>query len=495
MGYCLRQLDRYDEALDAYEELLRQFPDVDEKKKAEAQQAITELRGLVGIIELDAAEPGASIVIDGRERGLYPPEGVLRVGAGNHVVRVFKKGFNAFETRVDVAGRGVARVEAKLTPLTESGNLKVVEKSGKALTVVVDQVEVGTTPFESALAIGNHVVVLKGEGNLGVPPTAAPIERDRTTRLELEAVPHDATLRVEPTPAASLVSVDDVALGRGTWEGRLPKGKHHVTIQADGFLGAKRDLSLPAGEPTILRVSLERDERDERWSIPGKITLEVGGTFNVFPGYFGGTTDVCDDSCSNGVGLGGTALLHVGYEFGIGVGLGLTGGYFSATQSTDSRHSFVQPVGLPARQGRIDDQVSVTGGMVGAHASYHFGAKVPVLLRLGAGALIGQVRDERSGRFSLDDGFNYQAGPVIQTPFATFVYVDPEVRVAYKLTEKLEISAGLSTIVLIAVGRTKWDPKKEVDAAVDGIGAFAGEDLTGPAWFVVAPGIAARYAF
>jgi len=66
-----------------------------------------ELRKLVGTIEIEEAEPGATIVIDGQNRGDYPPLVPLRVGRGSHTVRVHKAGFVPFETRVDVAGGGL----------------------------------------------------------------------------------------------------------------------------------------------------------------------------------------------------------------------------------------------------------------------------------------------------------------------------------------------------------------------------------------------------
>ncbi|NUP06334.1 MAG: PEGA domain-containing protein [Polyangiaceae bacterium] len=494
-AFSLRQLGRADEALEMYETLLREYPDVDEEKKKEATQAITDLRAMVGTIEVDSAEPGATIVIDGRVRDTYPATAPLRVAAGNHVVRVFKKGYEPFETRIDVAGRGVARVEAKLVQLKESGTLRIEEQSGKTLTVIVDQVEVGKTPFEGQLAVGKHVVTLRGDEGLGVPPTSAPIERDRTTSLELAAVRLDASLRVEPAPAAALVTINSVPVGRGTWEGPLPAGKHRIEIAADGFLTARREIVLDKDSPSVLNIPLDRDEDDDRWKIPGKITLEASGSLNLFPSYFGGTSNGCDDACSSGVGLGGLALLHGAYEFGIGVGIGISGGYITTSHSVESRSSSVQPVGLPSRDGRIDDRVTVLAGMVGAHVHYHFGQVVPVLLRLGAGAMIGETHDERTGRFELDDGFTYQAGPVVQKPFSASVYVDPEVRVAYPITESFEVSLGVQALVVIALVRPQWDARREVDAAVDGIGAFGGEDLTGPAWFLIAPGVGARYAF
>lgn len=494
-AFCLRELGRHDEALTEYEALLRDYPEMDQKKKLEAQEAISALRALVGSIEIDAAEPGATIVIDGRQRGTYPTTAPLRVPSGSHVVRVFKQGFVPFETRVEVASRQVQRVETKLLALTESGTLKIVEKAGKVQRVIVDQIEVGVTPFEGTLAVGAHVVVLQSDDGSGVAPTAAPIEKDRITTLELTAVPLDAALRVEPTPAASLIEIDGVPLGRGTWAGALPSGSHIVTISADGFIGQRRELTLGKDEPTTLRVVLEQNPDDERWSIPGKFIVEATGALNLFPSYFGQPNKDCGEGCSAGVGLGGTALLHLAYEFGIGLGVGVSGGWFASAQTVEGRAASVQPVGLPVRAGLVDDELSLSGAFVGAHVSYRFGEVVPVSLRLTAGALLTRSRDVRSGRFDLDDGFTYQAGPIIESAFAPAIGVLPEVRVAYKLSDAFEASLGLAVTTVIPLGVPRWEADREVDAAVDGIGAFGGEDLTGPAWFTASPSVGARYAF
>src|SRR5262249_57695196 len=93
--------------------------------------------------------------------------------AGTHLVRIFKEGFEPFETRVDVAGGQTAKVTAKLRVLKDSGRLKVTERGGRAIDVVVDNVVVGKTPWEGLLGVGNHTVVLRGEGKLGTQPVAA----------------------------------------------------------------------------------------------------------------------------------------------------------------------------------------------------------------------------------------------------------------------------------------------------------------------------------
>jgi serine/threonine protein kinase len=57
----------------------------------------------------------------------------------------------------------------------------------------------------------------------------------------------------------------------------------------------------------------------------------------------------------------------------------------------------------------------------------------------------------------------------------------------------LTLSAGVQAMVLIALTRAQWDSSKQIDVAIDGIGAFENEGLTGPALVVITPGIGLRY--
>jgi len=117
---CLREEGRFDEALDLWEALLREFPDLSPADRATADAQIAELRRSVGLIEVRGAEPGAAIAIDGRARGAHPA-GALRIGAGAHLVRVSKDGFIPFEERVEVAGGQLVFVEARLGTLARPG--------------------------------------------------------------------------------------------------------------------------------------------------------------------------------------------------------------------------------------------------------------------------------------------------------------------------------------------------------------------------------------
>ena len=126
---CLRKEGRYDQALELHEEALR-APDIDPQERAFVEKEIAELRPVVGSIDFTSGEPGASIVIDGRERGTFPPPAPIRIAAGSHVVRVYKSGFVQLERRVEVAGRQVLSFDAKLQALLASGRVVITERSG-----------------------------------------------------------------------------------------------------------------------------------------------------------------------------------------------------------------------------------------------------------------------------------------------------------------------------------------------------------------------------
>ncbi len=186
---CLRQLERFDEALDMLETFLREFPDAPLREKQVVQTEVAELRPMLGTVNVDGAEIGATIFIDGKSRAEYPSLSPLRVGAGSHAVRVFKEGFVPYEARVDVAGGQTARVLAKLKPLLTSGRLRVLQRAGAPAEVIVDGVVVGKTPWEGALAVGSHAVYLRGEGINGSQPAQAVIDAQKLTPLTLAVEP------------------------------------------------------------------------------------------------------------------------------------------------------------------------------------------------------------------------------------------------------------------------------------------------------------------
>jgi hypothetical protein len=492
---CHERLERYHDALSMYETLLRDFDNLSPEVQSAAQRAIIRLRKLVGTIEIDDAEVGAAIVVDGTNRGTYPPPSPLRAAAGSHIVRVYKEGYEPFEQRVEVAGGATARVHAKLAALKATGLLKVTEAKGAAIRVLVDNVAMGETPWEGRLSPGDHTVRLAGDDSLGTAPVSALIKAEQTTSLSLEAKLLDATLRIEPTPANAEVVLDAVTLGRGVWEGALPSGPHKVEVVAEGFFAASREVELTKGGHQDVAVELQRDDDADIWSVPGKFTFDLVGAASLVPTFGGDVVASCEGDCSAGVGLGGFAKLSVGYELAGGLGVGVLGGYMAMAQEVDGRETLVQPVGLGTRQGTATDKLMLSGPFVGAYGAYMFDMEYPLLLRLSVGPVFSTVKDERVSSFPVDEGGAYQAGPITQEPTAIFLLIDPEVKINVKLGDNFYLGLGLDIPVLVALQLPTWDGEREIDAAEDGIGAFGSESLTGRVVVGISPNVGLRAHF
>jgi hypothetical protein len=486
-AFALRRLQRFDEALDMFETLLRDFPNLPADDRVEAQRAIVDLRGLVGTVEIGQAEAGAVIAIDGQSRGEFPLLAPLRVGAGAHMLRIFKEGFEPFEGRLDVAGGQTAKVMAPMRKLTQSGRLKVAEQMGRELDVVVDGVVVGRTPWEGVVAIGAHTVLLRGKDTSGTEPAVAPVQSAQLTSLTLRAESLESALRVDPTPAGARVTLDAVPVGNGQWAGRLRTGKHKVEVTLDGFISQTREVTLERGGREVLTVALKRDPDAGVWKRPSKWVFDLTGSFTLVPSL-GGDLDE-----GHALGAGVAGMLGAAYELGSGFAFGVEGGYLVSFQKSTARPTSLAPLGLGNQPGTADDKLRLQGALAGATFGYGAGEKFPVRARLGAGVLIGQVRDERTGSFKTRAGTSYRTFPVEDSPAARYFYLDPEVRVGMRLGKHLEASLGVKLLMMIAVSQPKWNDRIPVAASTDGVATYPADSLTGGFVLMVLPGASLRY--
>jgi hypothetical protein len=498
-GLCLEKLGQYDEALERFEAMLREYGEtMPASIKESVQRRVVEMRSLVGEIVVGDAEPGATVTVDGLGRGEFPLLVPLRVAAGGHTVRVFKAGFELFESRVVVAGGKTERVAAPMKPLGPSGRVRIAEQSGKELDVMIDGVRVGKAPWEGPLGPGSHVVVLRGEGLLGTPPAQVNVEVDKTSPLTLAAEELSAALRVEPTPANASVAINGVTVGRGIWDGRLPAGAHKVEVAAPGFFPEARPLSLATDQKEVLRVTLERDASSLFWRKPPRrprFIVEAMTAVVLVP-TFGSAAGTCGSSCQAPLGGGGSMSLHAGYELGVGLGFGVTVGYLTAVQRVTGLSTQVSTHAPDPDKGTIDDRLALRGALVGGWLGLTLGERVPVHLRVGAGALLGDVFDERTGGvFQASDRTPFSPEPLAERLAASFVYVSPEARLGWPVGRHFVLEVGLAVPVLAGLHRPAWNPTQTFRAGSDGVGNFGHDALTGPVVVAIAPGASARYDF
>jgi hypothetical protein len=510
---CLRRLHRFDEALDMFDTLLREFPDLPPQDKAIVEREVSELRVRVGTVDVQMTEPGASIVIDGRDRGTSPPAAPLRVSVGSHLVRVYKKGFSPFERRVDVSGGQNVPIQVKLAALTRSGTLKVTEQNGKNVDVLVDNVVVGQTPWEGPLPLGDHTVLLRGEGVLGTQPASVAIELNRDTALTLAIEALHGELRVEPAPVSAQVAIDGVSVGRGVWDGRLRAGQHKVEATADGFLVTEKQLTLEKGKRQTLKLVLERDPDSPLWqSKTGPsvfLELDTGALWT--PTVGSDLDDSCKSGCDKGFNVGGSAALRLGYLVTSAVGLSLDLGYLAVQQKLSGREAPLTPVGRPANQGKAFDKLWLQGVTIGASVGVRTASKWPLTFRVGGGAFLGKLTDTRSGRYttnpdSTGQSVDYRIDGLEESKPARYAFAAPEIRIGRRLGRRSELSFGVQGLFLFALTQPKWEDDHPVltgncgatptpGCFTEGEGTFGTQNLAGKLVILVAPQLGFRQDF
>src|SRR5262249_14630407 len=121
---------------------------------------------------VEAGQRGAPIVVDGRNRGTLPLAGPLRVSVGTHEVQAYKQGLDTLGGAVVVRAKQQAAGRAR--SLSTIGTPEVTGQHDRALDVVVDGTVVGKTPWEELIAVGKHVIMLRGNGSRDATPDDAP---------------------------------------------------------------------------------------------------------------------------------------------------------------------------------------------------------------------------------------------------------------------------------------------------------------------------------
>jgi hypothetical protein len=474
-----------------FEMLLRDIPNLRPGDRALVDTQIEQLRSRVGTVDVRVLEPGASIVIDGRHRGMTPSGVPFRVSAGSHLIRVVKEGFSPLELRVEVAGGQYVPADGRLAPLTRFGRLKVVEASGSSADVLVDNVRVGKTPWEGTVDVGVHMVLLRGESDLGSQPASSTVRTGEVATLSLTLVPLACKLRVVPTPAGAAVAIDAVALGHGGWEGRVRCGTHRVEVAAEGFLESDRTVMLTSYRPETVDVGLERDPSSRLWrrANPPRIAFDATLVPAFSPGFGGDVDASCKASCSARPPFGALAFLAGGYQLSSGIGVGVQVGYLWLRSSMSHRPAGAHqvPSGAPL-DGNADDALTLRGLAFGAAPWVRRGASWPVMLRLGLGALIGSMSDERTATLAPPGGRAVRWDVPEQRFDARYLYVAPEARIGYRIAKHAEVNLGLQVGVFFAVAKPTWEPTadlyKQELAYVD----FDKQPLSADVLVVFAPG-------
>lgn len=307
---CHQALDHVEEALGFYEVYLG-LPGTPEDLKQEAQKAVLALRARVGTIDVEDAERGAKVLVDGRSRGELPVPVPVVATPGKHLVQVYLDGYSPFETTVGVLPGEVTKVPARLNPLTNLGRLEVKERAGKTVDVLLDGNVVGRTPWQGPVSMGDHGVALRGDGDVGSSPVSVSVTGDKPASVTLVAEHLDARVRIVPEPSGATVLIDTAFVGRGAFEGRIRPGEHTFKVVAEGFVGTERKVNVGAGSDDTVHIALAREPAARVWQKPVEAApAPAGGPPRPVWGWFVGGAGIVALGTAAAFGIDGLITTH-----------------------------------------------------------------------------------------------------------------------------------------------------------------------------------------
>ena len=456
----LRQLERYPQALEIYQELLHDFgTKMSPEDKRATEKLIANLRSKVGELDVESDAEDSTVVVDGEQHGTTPLPAPIIVSVGTHTVRVSKDGFETYESQVTVAGKQRKVIKARLKALSRMGTLVVNEAAGRSLDVLVDGAVVGKTPWRGTLAPGTHTVVLRGSGNMGTPPSSATVFHNQTSNLNLKATQLDAELRVEPVPSNARVDIDGVEVGSGIWEGRLESGVHTIEVSSAGFIPHRRDITIKADQREVRRVVLERNLSDPRWSkgfVP-HLYVEALGGLAIAPSFGGSADQACsrDECTERSRPLGFLVGARAGFELAQGLGVELFLGYVSLAESMTREVAAVGEQQVIFTATDYADTTSLGGPIAAASSSFRFADTTPITLRLWAGVGRMQATSSNRGTFSgvvVSGAESVTIREELQIPEEEALlwvpFVAPEARIGYAFSKSFSLDLGVAVFLM-----------------------------------------------
>ena len=205
-------------------------------------------------LTVESEPPGASVILDGKERGRTPF--LAPVAAGTHELLLRLAGRREVATELTMPKDKDLSLRMELGQASGAPRLTVASFPDGA-AVLVDGKEMGLTPWSGELKLGDHKVQVRRAGYLAAE-RAVTLQANRDTHLSFapERVVGPGRLRVEAEPPDAEIAIDGQAAGVAPYSGELAAGDHNVEISNVGYRTLAQQISLAPGQQVSLRLTL-----------------------------------------------------------------------------------------------------------------------------------------------------------------------------------------------------------------------------------------------
>jgi hypothetical protein len=230
-------------------------------------------------LTVESEPAGASVVIDGKERGRTPF--LAPVAAGTHELVLRLAGRREIGTEVTMPKDKDLSLRMELGQASGAPRLTVASAPDGA-AVVVDGKEVGLTPWSGELKLGDHTVQVRRAGYL-IVERAVTLQANRDAHLSFapERIAGPGRLRVETEPPDAEIAIDGQAAGVAPYSGEVASGEHSVEISSVGYRSLAQQITLAPGQQVSLRLTLSPAGGDNAPPIVGVNSAPEGALLYV----------------------------------------------------------------------------------------------------------------------------------------------------------------------------------------------------------------------
>ncbi len=218
----------------------------------------------MGSIRIETEPAGASIFIDGEEKGVSPLEASVLVG--ERTIVIAKKGYSASTEVINIEKGKKKILRRSLAP--EMGGIEVslagapyLFEPGRA-KVFLDGRYRGNMPEEGKslkianILAGEHIVRVE-HPDYEVKEASVLVRHNVTEDVRIELKGKPGKVVVVTTPLGAEVEIDGKKVGVTPFNTALEPGRHRISISLKGYKTEIKEIDVTPNKPLTLNISLE----------------------------------------------------------------------------------------------------------------------------------------------------------------------------------------------------------------------------------------------
>lgn len=210
-------------------------------------------------------------------KGVPSYEVLFNIGLSER--RLFKYGDSA-KTLNQYLSQGGAKVskdrrdavKKELDAIHELVAEVTIKVDGAPAMLDIDGEKVGKSPFKDPLLIGPGKHTFRAERD-GEEPDEKTLELTSVTKVMVALKPHPkqllpGDLAIESNPPGALITLDGKVAGKSPMKATVTEGGHEVIAELDGYVTARTEVLITAGQNRKVTIDLEQSARRRKLRLP-----------------------------------------------------------------------------------------------------------------------------------------------------------------------------------------------------------------------------------